>query len=374
MPVSEVRNPAETMPRVSVVMPVYNAVSFLPVSIGSVLEQTMTDWELVLVDDGSSDGSLAVCEGYTCADHRIRVVAQENRGPSAARNSGVHTARGDFIFFLDADDRLPSDALELLLSAAEAGQADMALGNFLKQENDAPPVSQPAILALGDEPFHGEAKVLAEGELIQYLRHFLHYPSNHLVSYCWARLYRRSLIVEFALCADENMRLFEDFAFNLAFLGKARRLVFVNRPVYIYVLRSGHASASMSILNAARLTADMQAFRQVVDDFMAQIGVAAELATTVREEVGHALVHYALIFIIRTCRQIGPDNRAAILRELRRFLSSSVLRDSLPFYTPRPGNSRLLPVLIKLKLVRLLAVIAESRGNRRYGKLKNGKA
>lgn len=362
------------MPRVSVVMPVYNAAGFLAASVGSVIEQTMADWELILVDDGSTDNSLQVCQEYALDNPRIRVVAQANRGPSAARNTGVIASKGEFIFFLDADDRLPSDALELLLSAVETERADMALGNFLKQENDAPPASQRAILALGAEPFRGKTRVLADTELIQYLRHFLHYPSNHLVSYFWARLYRRSLIVEFALCTDKNMRLFEDFAFNLAFLGKAKRLVFVNRPVYIYVLRSGHASASMSILNATSLTADMQSFRQVVVDFMAEIGVAGELAATVREEVGHTLVHYAIIFIVRTCRQIDSKNRTAILHELRSFVSSPVLRESLPFYKPQPGNSRLLPMLIKLKLVRLLAVIAQSRGNRRYGKLKNGRA
>ena len=324
MPASETTNPALETPRASVVTPVYNAAGFLAASVGSVLAQSIGDWELILVDDGSADDSLAVCKEYARTDPRIRVVAQANRGPAAARNAGVNAARGDSIF-------------------------------------DA-------------EPFRGETKVLADGELLDYVRHFLHYPSNHLVSYCWARLYRRSLIVEHSLCADEDMRLFEDFAFNLAFLGKAKRLVFVNRPVYIYILRSGHASASMALLNAASLAADMQSFRQTIDAFMAEIGVANELAATVRREVGHTLVHYAIIFVVRTCRQLDSQNRAAILRELRRFVSSPVLRESLPLYTPRPGNSRLLPRLMKLKLVRLLAVMAQAKGNRRYGKPKNSKA
>jgi len=358
-------------PRVSIVMPVFNAARFLALSIGSVMEQTMGDWELVLVDDGSSDESARLCADHARDSARIRFIAQQNAGPAAARNAGVRVATGDFIFFLDADDRLPPDALQQLLSAADTEHADMVLGNFYKQENDGPPVPQPVIFRPGGEPFVGPMTVLADAALLDYIRHFLNHPSNHLVSYCWARLYRRSVIVEQALEADENMRLFEDFAFNLAFLGKTRRLVFVNQPVYVYILRTRHISASMSILNAASLASDMQSFRKTIERFMTEIGVRQDQVQRVRHEVGHTLVHYALIFIIRTCRQLNSTSRPQIIRELRAFIAAPILRESLPCYTPRPGNSRLLPVLIKLKLVRLLAVMARIKGKQRYGKLEN---
>lgn len=358
--------------RVSIVIPVFNAARFLAASVGSVLKQSVKDWEIIFVDDESSDESSRLCREYADAFPNIHLITQKNAGPAAARNTGVRIAKGDFLFFLDADDRIPPDALELLLAEAESEQADMVQGNFLKQENNGPEQLQPAILSPDGKVFEGERKTLADQELLDYVRHFLNYPSNHLVSYCWARLYRMSVIREHGLQANESMRLFEDFAFNLAFLGKCRRLVFVNHPVYVYILRSAHVSASMSILNASSLTSDMQAFRKTIDNFMREIGIRDTLACEVRREVGHALVHYALIFIIRTCRQLNAANRHQITTELRKFVSASVLRESLPSYTPRPGNSRLLPLLIKLKLVCLLAVIAKSKGNQRYGKLKNG--
>ncbi len=360
--------------RISIVMPVFNAARFLADSVGSVMSQTMPDWELILVDDESSDEGPSLCREYADAFPNIHFISQKNAGPAAARNAGVRLARGDFLFFLDADDRIPSDALELLLSEAETQQADMVLGNFLKQENHGPELLQPAVLSLDGKIFDGERKELDQRALLDYVRHFLNHPSNHLVSYCWARLYRMSVIREQGLQANEHMRLFEDFAFNLAFLGKCKRLVFVNRPVYVYILRSAHASASMAILNASSLTSDMQAFRETIDRFMTEIGVDDTLASEVRREVGHTLIHYALIFIVRTCRQLNQSTRDQILDELRKFVSSPVLRQSLSCYRPRPGNSRLLPLLIKLKFVRLLAVVAEYKGNQRYGKLKNGTA
>ncbi|MEI7429023.1 MAG: glycosyltransferase [Betaproteobacteria bacterium] len=358
-------------PRVSIVMPVFNADRFLEASIGSVITQTISDWELILVDDGSSDDSQRLCDEYSLKHSNITFIAQQNSGPSAARNAGVAIARGDYIFFLDADDRLPSDALQHLLAATRDREVDMVLGNFLKQENDQQPLLMPVIFAPDGAPFMGDMCELSGKALLNYVRHFLNYPSNHLVSYCWARLYRRAVILQHGLRADENMRLFEDFAFNLAFLGKSKRLVFVNQPVYEYILRSRHVSASMAILNASSLASDMQAFLGTINCFLSELSIPPEQALQVRHEARHTLAHYAIIFIIRTCRQLNSETKPRIIQELREFVSSTILRESLSCYTPRPGNSRLLPALMKLKLIRLLAVIAKIKGNSRYGKLSN---
>jgi hypothetical protein len=352
-------------------MPVFNAAPFLDVSVGSVLAQTCPHWELILVNDGSSDDSPQRCAEFARTHANIRYVTQENAGPAAARNTGMRLACGEFIFFLDADDRLPPDALRDLLAVADAYDADMVLGNFMKQENDAPPVAQEAIFAPGGEPFKGDIRVLAGGDLLDYLRLFLNYPSNHLIVCHWARLYRRARIIEHELLVDTNMRLFEDLTFNLAFLGKVKRLVFVNRPVYVYILRTWHPSVSMtSGFDAARLTSDMCAFCRSVDDFLLDLGVTGTDAERVRCETRHALIHFAIVMIVRSCWQWYVGNRAGLYQQLHAFVSAPVLRASLSSYTPRPGNSRLLPLLMRLKWVRLLAVIAKRKGQRRYGKEK----
>jgi teichuronic acid biosynthesis glycosyltransferase TuaG len=109
-------------PRVSVVVPVWNAAATLAETIASVQAQTAPDWEMLLVDDGSRDGSRALAEAAAAADPRLRVVGwRDNRGAAAARNAGIRAARGRFIAFLDADDLWRPEKLAVQLAALEAG-------------------------------------------------------------------------------------------------------------------------------------------------------------------------------------------------------------------------------------------------------------
>lgn len=113
------------MPSISVIVPVYQAEKFLESSVGSVLAQTFSDWELLLVDDGCSDGSPALCDRFAAADSRVQVFhRKKNAGVSEARNLGLNEARGDYIAFLDADDAFVPQALETLWSLREQTGAD----------------------------------------------------------------------------------------------------------------------------------------------------------------------------------------------------------------------------------------------------------
>ena len=100
--------------KISVIVPVYNAENYLNRCIESVLTQTYTDWQMVLVDDGSKDESLKVCQEYADLDNRIRVIHQENAGPGIARNTGIAAANGDYIVFIDSDDYIEKDYFQLL--------------------------------------------------------------------------------------------------------------------------------------------------------------------------------------------------------------------------------------------------------------------
>ncbi len=121
----------EKRPFVSVVIPVYNGERYLSAAIGSVVGQTYDNWELLVIDDGSTDGSAAVCDKYAAGDTRIKVWHQPNGGVNVARATAVDNASGDYFFFLDADDTLPLDAMERALSHVEDGVSVIAMG-----END----------------------------------------------------------------------------------------------------------------------------------------------------------------------------------------------------------------------------------------------
>ena len=110
---------------ISVIIPVYNVEKYLAQCVDSVLTQTCTDWEAILVDDGATDSSGRMCDEYVLQDPRIRVIHKENGGLSAARNTGLRAARGEYVYFLDSDDYIEPNTLALLLETAEREQADV---------------------------------------------------------------------------------------------------------------------------------------------------------------------------------------------------------------------------------------------------------
>ena len=115
------------MPEISVIVPVYNVEKYLPRCLDSILAQTFRDFELILVDDGSTDASGAICEEYAARDSRIRVLHQENQGQAAARNRALDIAQGEYIGFVDSDDYIHPQMFEILMRNAWAHDADISV-------------------------------------------------------------------------------------------------------------------------------------------------------------------------------------------------------------------------------------------------------
>ncbi len=354
--------------RVSVIVPVFNAEPFLARAVDSVLSQSHRDIELILVNDGSTDGSERLCEKLCLADSRVKLLTQTNSGPAAARNAGVRIASGDFVFFLDADDYIVPDALKTMLDCQERHPSAMTLSNFSKLDESGTLVRQPVSFSPHSPPFEGKEATLSKPEIDAFVRHFLKHPSNHLVSYCWARLYKLPIIRELGISANEDMRLFEDLVFNLEYLRHVDELAFVNEPLYVYVMHASHVSASMSILNGDSLLHDMGVFKSKVGGFFHRPDVASAIKNGIDREIGHALVHYAIIFFVRSCRLLNKENRPRIHSEIGKMLEGGPLADSLPCYSPSKGNSRLLPFLMRLKLTGLVMLACKYKAYKRYGR------
>ncbi|OGM93868.1 hypothetical protein A2610_00415 [Candidatus Wolfebacteria bacterium RIFOXYD1_FULL_48_65] len=354
---------------ISVIMPVYNAEQFLKKSIESVLGQTHADLELILVDDGSTDGSLAMCNAYAVTDNRVKVVTQKNSGPAAARNTGIALAMGAFAFFLDADDFIDVKTFEVLIASREAYPCELVMGNFCKFESNGSTIDQPATFTPDGEPFTGDVEVLNKEDIALYVRHFLRHPSNHLISYCWGRLYDMNIIKQYAISAHGDMRLFEDYVFNLEYLKHCTTVAFVNKPLYTYVMHPSHVSASMGIVNADGLLHDMGIFKTKTLEFFDHTLNGVD-SSAIKKEVGHALTHYTIIFVIRSCRLVTADTKEQIRREIGKIIGAPLFNESLKYYTPAKGNSRVLPLLARLKLVDLIIVYCRYKANKRYGKIK----
>ena len=163
----------------SVIMPAYNSAAFLPQALDSLLSQTMDDFEVVIVNDGSTDNTQEIIDAYCARDPRIRPFTQENAGVSAARNKALSMAQGDYVTFLDADDYYAPDTLAAFCKKAEETGADLILGRLCMVAQGKPPY------------FHDAADILAREETIETFDKRLLW--NFLVS---NKCYRRAFILE----------------------------------------------------------------------------------------------------------------------------------------------------------------------------------
>ena len=128
-------------PLISVIVPVYNVEKYLRTCVDSILVQSYSALEVILIDDGSTDGSPQICDQYAQQDPRIQVIHQKNAGLSAARNAGIDICRGEYLTFIDSDDFIHERFVELLLNACLSNNADIAVGDLERVPEDSVLVS-----------------------------------------------------------------------------------------------------------------------------------------------------------------------------------------------------------------------------------------
>ena len=219
------------MALISVIVPVYNGEALLPQAVDSVLAQTFSDFELILVNDGSQDGTAALCDRYAAGDGRVRVLHRENGGVSAARNAGMEIAAGRYLAFLDADDWLEPDFLSAMLHAVEeTGARTGACGHF----NDLPDGSQIPEAAPMAGGYHSEEETRA-GICLPLLADRLR--ANPLNGYLVRYLYDAQLIREHALAFTGAY--LEDELFLIEYFAIGSDLAVVDRPLYHYFMNPG---------------------------------------------------------------------------------------------------------------------------------------
>ncbi|MFJ5926866.1 glycosyltransferase family 2 protein [Kitasatospora sp. NPDC092948] len=210
-------------PRLSIVVPVYNVERYLAECLDSIAAQTFTDFECVLVDDGSTDRSAAVAERYTARDPRFRLVRQPNRGLGAARNTGVRRlADGtEYLAFVDSDDTLPAHAYRLMISTLDETGSDFAAGNALR------------LRSTGLEPSHAHRRPFAETRL---RTHIGELPALVTDRTAWNKVYRRSFFTAAGLEYPEGM-LYEDAPVSVPHHFLAKSVDVLSEPVYHWRIR-----------------------------------------------------------------------------------------------------------------------------------------
>lgn len=212
------------MPFLSIIVPVYNTEAYLPSCIESILSQSFTDFEIILVDDGSTDGSRSVCERFAHKDSRVRFFHQENKGVSTARNLGIENAKGTWICFVDSDDELLSGGLSELVGGISEDIDFVMMG-----------IAKSIYFEKGSPTSHEEGKIISRNEAV-----FSMFNDTGLIyqGYSVAKLFRRDIIVTGCLSFDPSIIIKEDTLFVIKYLCLANKQVyFSSTPVYYYYVR-----------------------------------------------------------------------------------------------------------------------------------------
>lgn len=221
-------------PLFSIIIPVYNATKTLRAAVDSILKQSVQDLELLLVDDGSRDGSSELCRELAEQDARVRTIFQKNGGICSARNSGLAQARGQYVGFCDDDDRYLPSALQTAKKMIEQTGADVVRGGYeLQREAQAG-----YMVRLPHEP--GSACRLERGKDGQAYLRFL---KNSGPQFVWNAFYRREFLQDIRF--DEHCRYgLEDFLFNAAVYARNPSAAFEPTPFYCHYERSDSTSAA----------------------------------------------------------------------------------------------------------------------------------
>ncbi|MDO5417254.1 MAG: glycosyltransferase family 2 protein [Lachnospiraceae bacterium] len=228
-------------PVVSIIVPVYNAEAYLKRCVNSILNQEYMNFELLLIDDGSTDSSGEICEEYAGRDARVRVVHKENSGVSDTRNLAIEMAEGAYLQFVDSDDWLTADATKLMVRAAQENSCDLVITDFYRVVGER--VSQ-------------KGDIEEDGVLNQeaFAACMMENPSDFYYGVLWNKLYRRDIIERYQLRMDSEISWCEDFMFNLEYIRHAESFYALRTPVYYYLKRKGSlVSQGMSITKTVKM-------------------------------------------------------------------------------------------------------------------------
>lgn len=320
------------MPEVSVIVPVYNVEAYLEKCVNSIMKQSAADFELILVDDGSTDKSGGICDSLKENDSRIRVIHQENSGLGAARNMGIENAAGEWLLFADSDDYIQENTLEKSLEAGKALNADIVVFGF-QSVNEAGEVLSKFV----DDVPKGQS---FSAEMC---------PDMLLgAPVAWNRLYRRSVF------ADTGIRYpgrawFEDIRTTPKLLTRAKRVVYIEDVLYNYLMRDG------SITKNSKADRNIE----IIEAFDDTIGYFKDkgLYDTFKNELEYLAVFH--LYIAASVRVLRIDPKHPLLLEFRIYMEKEFpnYRDN-PYLDKRlDKNKKIVLRLLEKKMYKTAQLI-----------------
>lgn len=235
-------NPAQSEPTVSVVIPAYNVTKTLPRLLDCLLNQTWQNLQIILIDDGSEDGTAAMAKEAAEKDPRLTVIMQGNLGISYARNAGLAKCEGKYIRFIDADDTLPLDSIERMVRRAEKDGSELVIGGYDQYFGDRRSFHN---LAGRDDTVPSE----------DMMRHLCDHANSYFYGVLWNKLFLREIVEKCACHFQEDLTWGEDFAFVMDYFSGVNQVSFMKDSLYDY-RRSANSTSIRQVLDCVRHPAE----------------------------------------------------------------------------------------------------------------------
>lgn len=232
-------------PQISIIIPIYNAEKYIKRCVSSVIDQSYDKLEILLVNDGSTDNSLNICEAFATKDNRIKVISQDNGGVSKARNTGLRLAKGEYVMFLDSDDYMLPDMCKTMLDVLYSKQADCVICGIQEPEGG----------------LWCPQKNIDYSTLADFKRDFIYQLNTELLSPCWNKIFKRQLITNLF---NEEISFGEDLIFDLEYLNNCSRLSFITTPL---VYHEKQVAGSLVTKTGLQRLMDIEKIHQVIMQF-----------------------------------------------------------------------------------------------------------
>lgn len=318
--------------KVSIIVPVYKVEEYLPKCIDSILAQDYTNWELILVNDGSPDNSGEICDIYSTKDSRIFVIHTQNKGVSHARNLGLAKATGEIVCFIDSDDWVERNYLSSMMKYSD-DDGTFVYGNIIHDR------SKSNISTVGFPYVDGDCSLCSQASEFMVRNRI---PEN---GYPFAKFFRKRIIEQYQLKFDERISLHEDHLFVLQYLLKVNKIVLAANPCYHYIHRDTGDSLSAKKHPAKNLIIASDALIKIMGLVICKFQIQD------KSYVKKLYTKFGLSQLIRTVRGISKSDLDMVGIAIRKRF-----RFFLKYYDPVHCYARFVPFLFFLRIEKIFVL------------------
>lgn len=298
------------MSKISVIIPVYNTELYIVRCIDSVLKQTYENWELIMVDDGSTDRSGVICDDYARKDCRITVLHNQNQGPAASRDIGVKAAKGELVMFVDSDDWLDEKILQIMYDQMQDTGAGIVCCVF-KDIDDNGKISHPQIFK------ESYIDCMNAQECMYQMHH-----TRHLTGSPCTKLFRKELFENINFCSDVTIG--EDYSMIVQLVQKAERVRILSQELYFRYVRKGSISHG----------GYTERHRQAFDNYMRVRQELIAKYPALKSDIVAFHTEYEMAVITAMCRNDRYDREVItkLKRDLRANMKNTLAHPVIPLY------------------------------------------